>query len=275
MHPTNESLQLGISTYSFPWAIGLNHFSTHAAAARQLVQVAHSYQIHYVQFGDNLPLHGLSYEELKKLKETATEKNISIETGTRGLKRDNLVQYLSIAQQLQSPFLRVVIDEEGYEPGEAEVTEIIKDVLPQFREAGIRLALENHDRFPVRRLKQIIETTDPEWVTVCLDTANSLGANEGIEEVLQALAPHAVNLHIKDISIQRVRSKMGFKLEGCPAGQGILDIPAIVNRVKEYGRCNTATLEVWSNAAATPEATVQQEQEWVEKSITYLKTIVA
>jgi L-ribulose-5-phosphate 3-epimerase UlaE len=48
-----------------------------------------------------------------------------------------------------------------------------------------------------------------------------------------------------------------------------------VNRVKEYGRCNTATLEVWSNAAATPEATVQQEQEWVEKSITYLKTIVA
>jgi sugar phosphate isomerase/epimerase len=268
-------LQLGISTYSFPWAIGLNHYGTHAAAALQLVQVAHSHQMQYVQYGDNLPLHALSHEDLKKLKEAATTLNIGFEAGTRGLKRDNLLQYLSIAQQLQSPFLRVVIDDEGYEPEEAEVIRTIKDVLPHFREAGISLAIENHDRFPVRRLKHIIETTDPEWITVCLDTANSLGANEGIEEVLQALAPHAINLHIKDISIRRVRSKMGFAIEGCPAGRGILNIPDIVDRVKRFGRCKTATLEVWSSAAATPEETVQQEQEWVEKSITYLKTIFA
>jgi sugar phosphate isomerase/epimerase len=211
-------LQLGLSTYSFPWAIALQHFGPPLAAAHALLQVAQQHQISVVQFGDNLPLHELGDEDLKNVQQAAMASNIQIEVGTRGLKEDHLRHYLAIAQQFGSPFLRIVIDDEGYEPAVAEVAAILKKVLPLFQEAGVCLAIENHDRFPAATLKYLIETTDDKWVGICLDTANSLGANEGTGEVVRILAPYTVNLHLKDIIIRRVQSKMGFTVEGCAAG---------------------------------------------------------
>lgn len=267
-------MQLGLSTYSLPWAIGLQHFGALPDAALALLQMAHNYQIQVVQFGDNLPLHQLAHEDLKKLEQTAAGLNVRMEVGARGLKPDHLCQYLSIAQQFRSPFLRIVVDEEGYEPSVSEVITILKNLLPPFQEAGVVLALENHDRFPAAIIKEIIEKTDPVWVGVCLDTANSLGANEGTGEVVRMLAPYTVNLHVKDIAIRRVKTKMGFLVEGCAAGSGMLDIPKIIDQLKPFGRCNTATLEVWSNAAQTPQQTIEQEGAWVAQSIVYLKNIL-
>jgi sugar phosphate isomerase/epimerase len=267
-------LQVGLSTYSFPWAIGLRHFGAPTEAATTLLQIAHRHAINHVQFGDNLPLHLLGHEHLKKLQEAADSLGIQIEVGARGLREDHLLKYLFIANFFKSPFLRIVIDDEGYEPEVPEVINIIKKVMPQFREAGVVLAIENHDRFPAERLKSVIEQTHPQWVGICLDTANSLGANEGTAEVVRVLAPYTVNLHVKDIRIHRVRSKMGFNVEGCAAGTGMLDIPKIIGELKPFGRCRTATLELWSNAAETPQQTIAQEEAWVEQSIDYLKNIL-
>lgn len=112
-------MQAGLSTYSFPWAIGLkNNGQPQLSAAMDLLQFAHAHQIKHVQFGDNLPLHLLAHEDLKKLQQAAVEANILIEVGARGLKEAHVRRYLSIARQLGSPFLRMVIDEEGYEPDE-------------------------------------------------------------------------------------------------------------------------------------------------------------
>ena len=60
---------------------------------------------------------------------------------------------------------------------------------------------------------------------VCLDTVNSFGALEGPAVVVEALAPLAVNLHVKDFVVTRHSSQMGFTVEGRPAGQGSLDVP--------------------------------------------------
>jgi L-ribulose-5-phosphate 3-epimerase UlaE len=67
---------------------------------------------------------------------------------------------------------------------------------------------------------------------------------------------------------------MGFNVEGCAAGTGMLDIPKIIGELKPFGRCRTATLELWSNAAETPQQTIAQEEAWVEQSIDYLKNIL-
>lgn len=242
--------------------------------ATDLLQYAACKKIGYVQFGDNLPLHHLTENEKNQLQETAAALRVNIEVGTRRLTKEHVLQYLLIAKCLKSPFLRVVIDDEGYHPCEEEVMREIKQLLPYLQEANVVLAIENHDRFPAKSLEQIIRRTDEKWVGICLDTANSLGAAEGHKEVLRVLAPYTVNLHIKDITIQRLPHKMGFRVEGCAAGRGLLNIPEIISTLKPYSRCNTATLEVWSVPEASIEDTLKKERAWVEESINYLKTIL-
>jgi sugar phosphate isomerase/epimerase len=269
-------LQAGLSTYSFPWSIGVDEYkSSTPLTAYNLLQFAAAHDIHYVQFCDNMPLHLLSRQELKNLKEAADNLHINIQVGTRKLTVENISLYLSIAQKFNAGFLRVVIDDADFHPDEQQVIEIIQTLLPQLKQTGIRLAIENHDRFSATTLQNIIQQTSPTCVGICLDTANSLGANEGINEVMQVLGLYTVNLHIKDIIIKRLSHKMGFMIEGCAAGEGILNIPQIIQQLEPYNKCKTVTLEVWSQPEATIEQSIAKEKQWVEASIKYLKTILA
>lgn len=268
-------MQLGIGTYSFPWAIGVNNFKPPCPlTAVDLLNYAARKNIRFVQFGDNYPLHQFAKEEVANLKKEADESGIQIEVGTRRLSIENISTYLAIANLMKASFLRMVIDDADYHPDEQDVIGIIKKSLAQLQASNVKLAIENHDRFSSVVLKRIIEDTDPQWVGICLDTANSLGAGEGIGEVAAQLAPYTINLHIKDFTIERVPHKMGFQVRGCPAGTGMLNIPWLVKEVTSRSQCCTATLEVWSDVEATIEATVQKEQQWVEQSIDYLKTII-
>src|SRR5439155_5963747 len=101
-----------------------------------------------VQIADNLPLHRLSSGELDRLGAQAEKQNIDLEVGTAGLVPDHLRKYLSIAAKLRSPFVRVVIDSEESQPHPFAAAKMLEEVLPDFRRAGVCLALENHDRFP-------------------------------------------------------------------------------------------------------------------------------
>jgi 3-oxoisoapionate decarboxylase len=268
-------MQLGIGTYTFPWAIGVPGFRpANPLTAVDLLEIAAQQHIGFVQFGDNFPLHQVTATGHRELKKLAGENGIQIEVGTRGLTLENSTTYLAIARLMKAPFLRVVIDDGVYEPEEGRVVEIIKTLLPQLQDSKVQLAIENHDRFGTQTLKRIVESTDPQWVGICLDTANSFGAGEGIAEVVAHLAPYTINLHIKDFSIRRVPHKMGFEIHGCPAGAGMLPIPWLLAEINKWNRCQTATLEVWSDPESTLEATLQKEREWVAQSLAYLKTIL-
>ncbi len=95
----------------------------------------------------------------------------------------------------------------------------------QLESRGIILALENHDRLHASVFRDIVEASSSNNVGICLDCVNSMGIGEDIETVLKFLAPYTVNLHIKDFSVKRVSHKMGFVIEGTPAGQGLLNLP--------------------------------------------------
>ncbi len=267
-------IKLGISSFTFPWMIGASEtVSERVSTARSLVLKARELGVDRLQFGDNLPLHHLSRAELIFLTDLAREHSVQIEVGTKRLTQKNIEQYLEIATLFKSPFIRVVIDDADFEPSENEVIDIIQELLPTLKGKNIVLALENHDRFSSTSLVNIIKKTDPEFVAICLDTANSLGAGEGIQEVIRHLATYTVNLHIKDITIARVEHKMGFNIRGCAAGKGALDIPAIIKSIARYQKLHSVTLEVWSDFEDTLEKTMAREQQWAEESIQYLKKI--
>ncbi len=265
----------GISSYAFPWAVGVgNSTPARPMSARHLLDAAIELEAGRLQLADNMPVHKLPAGEWNALVRAAQNADIQIELGIRGLTPENISTYLPLCADCASPFLRVVIDADGYEPDTDAIIQIIKAALPRFREQGVVLAIENHDRFRAGELVEIIRATDEDWVGICLDTANSLGADEGIYEVTEVLAPHTVNLHVKDYAISRFPHAMGFEVTGRPAGQGQTPISWILEKLSAYGKCQSATLEVWSMPLETLEETIEQERAWAKAGANYLKNIL-
>ncbi|NAS10627.1 sugar phosphate isomerase/epimerase family protein [Poritiphilus flavus] len=268
--------KLGISSYTFPWTVGSPEDSHgNLSNAKALIQKAVEFGVDRLQIGDNIPLQDFSSEALESLVGLAKEEGVQIEVGTRRLTKARIEQFVPIASSFGSPFIRVVIDDVDYEPKVERIIEIIKELLPLLKSREIVLAIENHDRLSSASLAKIVESTDPEYVGICLDTANSLGAGEGIHEVIRNLGAYTVNLHIKDITIRRLEHKMGFKVLGCAAGTGIIDIPFLIDFLAKNLKLISITLEVWSDYLNTLEETIKREHLWAGESISYLKKIIA
>ena len=265
-------MQLGLSTYSFTWAIGVpGHPPESPMTLGDLLHQAHRHGLAVVQIADNSPLHTLSRQELDELRRSAERLGVRIEVGMRGLIADDVKNYLEIAKTLGSDILRLVIDAAGYEPEIDEVIDTLRSLVPQFERSGIRLAIENHDRFLSGDFVRMVTESDPRWVGICLDSVNSMGAGEGALEVARILAPYTINLHLKEFTVRRVDHKMGFVIEGLPAGQGLLNIPALVAEIARHGQCRSAIIELWTPPEKALNDTIRKEAEWVDASVAFLK----
>ncbi|WP_165822362.1 sugar phosphate isomerase/epimerase family protein [Paenibacillus montanisoli] len=265
-------MRLGLSSFTFTWAIGIPGYERPADPLTHegLVKLTRSCGLDLVQIADNLPLHRLHEEELLGLKQIADEQRVSIEVGTRGTEPELLIAYLEIAQTLHSPIVRTIITT----PDLAEAERQIRQVLPAFEEADITLAIENHGLHTTRQLVQLFESLNHSHVGCCLDTVNSFGALESPDVVIQRLVPYLANLHIKDFEIKRVDHQLGFTILGAPAGAGRLDYELLRESIAANGKSDaSAILELWTPFTETVERTAELERSWMEQSVAYLKSI--
>lgn len=264
-------MQLGISTYTYGWAVGTPGNRPEKAPDEQtLLDRAKAFGVSLVQFGDNWPLHERTTAQLAALRQRAVSEGVTIEVGARGLTDSHLLCYIDITRQLGSRLLRFVIDAPGYEPPPADVVVLLRGVLPVLEEANVTLGIENHDRLLAHEFANIMERVGSPNVGICLDTVNSMGTGQGLAEVVQTLAPYTVNLHLKDFGIRRLPHLMGFQIDGRPAGQGRLNIPRLVDQVRRAGRCQTAVLEQWVIPEADLTDTIAKEAAWATESMAYL-----
>ena len=109
-----------------------------------------------------------------------------------------------------------------------------------------------------------------------LDTVNSVATMESVSTVLENLSKYTVNLHIKDYRINRRKDAAGLVVNGTPAGNGVLNIPLILDVLKKDAPSDFNTiLELWMEPEETIEETLEKEEIWVHKSISYLKSIIS
>lgn len=268
-------MKLGLGSFAYAWAIGVpDHPPANPMHACELLAEAERLDVRVVQVCDNLPLTRLSSTGLTRFEQRAAAAGIAVELGTRGLQADLLLEYLRLARRFRSPFVRVVVDSPGDEPTPTEIVTRLRALLPEFQRAGIQIALENHDRFPARTLAWIIEQIGPAHAGICLDTVNSFGALEGPAVVVEQLAPYTLNLHVKDFTISRVSTNMGFVVTGCPAGEGRLDLPWLFERLRAAGRDVNAILESWPPFGPTLDETIARERAWVETGVRNLRQFI-
>jgi len=267
---------LGLGSYSFAWAIGVPGFPVRRPLdAFGLVGRAAEWKLPVVQIADNLPLDRLSEGDLGALRRLADRAGVALEVGMRGLREEAVLRHLDIAGTLGSPILRAVVDGPGFEPGPEEVVAILRRLVPALERAGVTLAIENHDRFPSAALAGMVRAAGSGRVGICLDTVNSFGALEGPAVVVETLGPLTVNLHLKDFVVRRAGHKMGFAVEGAPAGEGRLDIPWLVGRLRALGRDPNAILELWVPPEEDVEQTVSKELEWARRSVETVRPLLS
>lgn len=269
-------MKIGIGSFAVPWHIGIGDWvPEHPLSHEQLLQLAHELDVQVVQYCDNLPLEVLDEHRLSDFQAQAKEWGIDIEVGTRGLDGERLVRCADLAVRFGSAFVRVVVDTADYHPTPSELLADLRRLKPVFVERGVKLAIENHDRFPVRVLAQVVQEAGTDWVGICFDTANSLGTLQGPNEALDALVPYVCNLHVKDVRARREGHNLGFRIEGTPVGEGSVNVPEVIRRVRAVNPDANAIIELWTPPQENLQATIALERRWLEESVHYLKSMLS
>lgn len=269
-------MQLGVGSYTYVWGVGVPGYPQPERTLRpdDLLNKAVELGVKLVQIADNLPLHALGDTAVDSFARRAKAAGITLELGTLGTDPENLRAYVGLARRLDSRILRTVIDTPQERPSVDEVVNRLTPLVPVFEQAGVILAIENHDRFPATVLRQLVERIGSPNIGICLDTANSLGCMEGPAHVVEVLGALTVNLHIKDVRVYRPPHHKGFVVEGCAAGSGQLDIPWILRRLRDLGRDCNAIVELWPAPEARIEDAVAKEDAWTRDSVAYLRTLI-
>jgi sugar phosphate isomerase/epimerase len=268
-------MRLGIGSFTYPWACGLGaEKASRPLTPFDLLAKAEALGVRVVQICDNLPLERLNAEERQRLAGRARELGVQIEVGTRGTGRAHLLAQLELARLFRSPILRVVLGSATERVSVDEAVDALRPLMGDLESAGVGLAIENHDALPARTLRELVERLGFPRVGVCLDTANSLGCLEGLETTVETLAPYTLNLHVKDVVVRRLPHHLGFTVEGRPAGEGQVEIPWVLERLRVAGRDVSVILEQWPAPEADAAATRAKEEAWAVAGVGYLRKLI-
>jgi sugar phosphate isomerase/epimerase len=102
---------------------------------------------------------------------------------------------------------------------------------PVVAKADIRLGIENHKDWLTFELLDIVKRLSSKHVGVTIDTGNSIALLEEPMTVVEAYAPFAFSVHLKDMGVQDYED--GFLLSEVPFGAGFLDLKKIVATVRK------------------------------------------
>jgi 3-oxoisoapionate decarboxylase len=268
-------MKLGVGVYTYMWSIGMNGaWPDRPMTALDLLQKAHALGIRVVQMGPNLPLLKLPTQELDRVIKQARDWNIQLDLCTRGLETDHLTLQIALAQRIGAHLLRTIAEVAGQPPASHAIPGYVQAVLPQLRDAGINLGLENNGCHSADELRWVMDEVRDPHLGIVLDTINSLAVPEGFRYTTSVLAPYTMCLHIKDFKITRLWSMMGYTCTGTPAGQGQTDIPWILDAVKAAHYDPDVVIELWPPELENMAERVAVEQAWAEQSVAYMRQFI-
>jgi len=103
---------------------------------------------------------------------------------------------------------------------------MLHQVEPLLKKHGLKLAIENHKDNLAAEFVPLLKRVSSEWIGVCVDTGNNLALLEEPYAVIEAIAPYALSVHLKDMAVQPADD--GFLLSEVPFGTGFLDLKRII-----------------------------------------------
>lgn len=273
-------MELGLGSYAFRWAVGTPAFRpTTPLSLVGMVDSTAELGCTLLQIADSAALEALDAEGRAALRQHAAAAGVRLQTGTSGLTESRMRMHLEIARDLEADIVRVVLDADGVHPDEDECVRVLSSVATDFADAGITIAIENHFLTPSTEIVSIIERVHSAAVGVCLDTANSIMVQEWPAKTVELLAPHAVNMHLKDYAVESDQNGVGGHVVGRRLAEGWLDISAVLDAVAHADRRRDGRLgviiEQWMPLAHDEIATLESERSGREANVTSAREILS
>ena len=113
---------------------------------------------------------------------------------------------------------------------------------PVLKRHRLRMAVENHKDWLIPELLEIVRKFSSEWIGICVDTGNSIALMEDAMSVIEAYAPFAFSVHLKDMAFDEYGD--GFLLSEVPLGGGFLSIARIVQILRKANPAVQLNLEM-------------------------------
>lgn len=132
----------------------------------------------------------------------------------------------------------------------------LRSLLPELRESGIRLLIENHQDLGADDLVRVIGATSADCVGINWDIGNSLAVLDTPATFLRKAGGFIGNVHLKDYRLFRCEG--GFHLSRCALGLGVVDFAALLPDLRrrqgavpmaiELGAQNARQADVFTSA---------------------------
>jgi 3-oxoisoapionate decarboxylase len=179
------------------------------------------------------------------------------------------------AQCMGADIMRIVASSlmfrfEPHGPQIDAIVDMLTESVKVARDCDVILAIENHIDYTSAEILEIIERVDSDYLKVNFDTGNTLRMMEDPVAAARRLGPFTVATHTKDMDACRhVRPEEWYFFSSVPVGTGLIDIPGVARALKESGYEGVLAVE------SDHHKDNQDEDVLVEKSIAYLKQLVA
>ena len=288
----------GLGSYAFRWAVSHPELPEgERMGIHTFIDEASGLGAGKVQICDNLPVARLSEGEVAELKSYANGKGIGMEIGMKGCQPDQVNDMIRLCASLEVSILRIVL---GPVRGSAGTIDDYRRLLGEpvklAAGEGVVLAVENHFELSPFDLAELVEGFGSPHLKVCLDAVNSAKFLSGYKETCRLLAPFAVSAHIKDVTLNRFGELLphaerydlsetaeseivenfptGFYISGCPLGEGVVDLPWMINELKQQGQNPDLFVESWMDPMPSLQDTLEAEKHMVNHDFKELKKLI-
>ncbi len=261
---------IGLSTYAYFWQWSARN--PQPLGLEDMLEDTRLVGGDLFQICDYPPLEAMSTEDLAVVRRRATDLDLTLEIGTRGMQPEHLLRFLDIAEHLGSGLLRSMISRKPGNPSLAELPGLLAAILPEFERRGVTLALETYEQVSTASLVELVETVNHPSLGIVLDPGNCVAALESPEEVIARTAPYVRNLHIKDFAFSRKDGWVGFTYAGTPLGEGLLDYDYMIEQVRPAERDINQVIEHWLPWTNDAAETIRLERQWTQHNLDYLRS---
>lgn len=258
-------MELGVGSYAFRWALGHPAFRPAAPLGLHgMVDEVAAHGCTLLQIADNAELDASGSAARHQLRDYARSRGVRLQVGTSGLTEQRMRHQLAIATDVGADIVRVVLDADGSHPSEDESVAILGAVAPDYAQAGVTVAIENHFATPSTEIASIVQRVGSPAVGVCLDTANSIMIGEWPAETIGLLAPHCVNVHLKDYAVLPDKHGVGGHVVGRVLGEGWIDVESTLAAIRaadaRLGGRLGVIIEQWLPLEDTEQGTLAAER---------------
>jgi 3-oxoisoapionate decarboxylase len=235
-------------------ALGFDNFAVRAYGwkAMRLLEYATTVGVDSVLISDLDAFESLDEAALRKVRDEATARNVSVHVGTwsvcptskafrpaSGSAEEQLSRAIRTASAVGSPVVRVVLGtwEDRLTPGGIgrhidSLVAVLKGSRSEALDAGIKIAVENHaGDLRSEELAAVVEMAGRDFVGVNYDSGNSLWTLENPLDALETLAPYIVTTSLRDGVVTEIPS--GCRVRWTAMGDGQVDFARFMPRFAE------------------------------------------